>query len=490
MAAQSDHRRLLIFVTGATGYIGGRLVPRLLAAGHQVRCYVRSPGKLDQRHWSRHPMVEIIPGDAGDEERLRRALRGCHVAYYLIHSMESAGEQYQERDRRIALGFAAAAERARLERIIYLGGLGEVGPGLSKHLASRQEVEAALAAGRTPVTTFRAGMIIGSGSASFEILRYLVDRMPILLMPSWVRTECQPISVRNTLHYLVTCLTTPETTGRTFDIGGPQTLTYRHLIQQMAEAQDHLRILVAPLPFAAVHVSSLLIHLTTPVGYRIVRPLTEGLRNRVVCRDDEALRLMPQRLMGVREAIDAALGKLARHDVETSWIDSGVIPGDPDWAGGTVYEDSRELRLDAPPERVFHTVCSMGGRQGWYSAKWLWQLRGFLDRLLGGPGLDRGRRDPEHVGYGDALDFWRVTAVQENRRLELRGEFKLPGEALLEFEIRPEPGQGKGSLLRQTARFKPKGVSGILYWITVLPFHGFVFGRMIQGIRQEAERSV
>ncbi len=483
-----ENRRLRIFVTGATGYIGGRLVPRLLAAGHQVRCYVRSPRKLDQRDWSRHPMVEIIPGDANDETRLRRALRGCHVAYYLIHSMQSAGEEFEERDRQLAGRFAAAAELARLERIVYLGGLGEVGKDLSKHLASRMEVEDALASGSTPVTSLRACMIIGSGSASFEILRYLVDRLPIMLMPSWVRTECQPISVRNTLHYLVECLSIPETTGRTLDIGGPEILTYHDLIGQMARALDHKRIIVAPLPLAAIGLSSLLIHLTTPVGYRIVRPLTEGLRNRVVCRDDEAAQLMPQRLLNVREAFDVALGKIADHDVETSWIDSGIIPGDPDWAGGTVYRDTRELWIDASCEDVFHTVCSIGGRQGWYSAKWLWQLRGFLDRLLGGPGLERGRRDPEHVGYGDALDFWRVTGVQENRRLVLRGEFKLPGEAVLEFEIRPRPGTGGGSMLKQMARFKPKGLRGILYWLMVLPFHGFVFSHMIRGLKQESER--
>jgi uncharacterized protein YbjT (DUF2867 family) len=484
-----ETRRLLIFVTGATGYIGGRLVPRLLAAGHRVRCYVRSPRKLDQRHWSHHPMVEIISGDADDEVRLRRALRGCHVAYYLIHSMMNAGVEFEERDRQLASRFAAAADLVRVERIIYLGGLGEVGKDLSKHLASRREVEAALSARATPVTSFRACMIIGSGSASFEILRYLVDRLPIMLTPSWVRTECQPISVRNTLHYLVECLSIPETTGRTLDIGGPDKLTYRDLIGQMARSLDHKRIIVAPLPFAVTGLSSLLIHLMTPVSYRMVRPLTEGLRNRVVCRNDEAASLMPQRLLSVREAIDAALGKIADHDVETSWIDSGIIPGDPDWAGGTVYKDTRKLWVDATSERVFHTVCSIGGRQGWYSAKWLWQLRGFLDRLLGGPGLERGRRDPEHVGYGDALDFWRVTEVRENRHLGLRGEFKLPGEALLEFEIQPRLGTGGGCLLTQTARFKPKGLRGRLYWLSVLPFHGFVFSHMIRGLKQESERS-
>lgn len=477
----------LILITGATGYIGGRLVPRLLDAGYPVRCLVRSPRKLSSRPWANHPAVQIVDGSAEKENELVQAMPGCAAAYYLIHSMMAVGPAYREHDRSLAEIFARAAERADVKRIVYLGGLGETGAGLSEHLTSRREVEAALASTSVPVTVLRAAMIIGSGSSSFEILRYLVERLPIMVTPRWVKTQSQPIAIRNVLHYLVACLETPEATGKTLDIGGADILTYREIMQVMAEALELRRRIIIPVPVLTPRLSSLWIHLVTPISHRIARPLAEGLRNRVVCRDNEASRLMPQHLLTVREAIDEALGRIAVADVETVWADAGPIPGDPDWAGGKVFVDRRSTDVAAPVEQVFRTVCRIGGDNGYYAADWLWRLRGMLDRLVGGPGLRRGRRDPEKLAYSEALDFWRVAAVEENRRLELRAEMRLPGVATLTFEVASARGDPERSTIVQTARFKPRGLSGLLYWYAVAPLHGIVFSGMIRGIQRAAE---
>jgi len=477
----------LVLVTGATGYIGGRLVPRLLEAGYPVRCLVRSPRKLSSRPWANHPAVQIVDGSAENEADLVQTMRGCAFAYYLIHSMMAVGPDYRDHDRSLAGIFARAAERAGLQRIIYLGGLGETGDGLSEHLTSRREVEAALASTSVPVTVLRAAMIIGSGSSSFEILRYLVERLPIMVTPRWVKTQSQPIAVRNALHYLVACLETPETIGRTLDIGGADILTYREIMQIMAEALGLRPRIIVPVPVLTPRLSSLWIHLVTPISHRIARPLTEGLRNRVVCRDDEAARLMPQHLLTVSEAIDVALGKVATAQVETAWSDAGPIPGDPEWAGGKVFVDRRSTDVAAPLERVFHAFCRIGGDNGYYAADWLWRLRGMLDRLVGGPGLRRGRRDPEKLTFGEALDFWRVTAIEVNCKLELRAEMWLPGVATLTFETTPATRNPQQSTLVQTARFKPRGLPGLLYWYAVVPLHGIVFLGMIRGIQRAAE---
>jgi uncharacterized protein YbjT (DUF2867 family) len=482
------HAERQVLVTGATGYIGGRLVPRLLEQGYRVRCLVRSAAKLQARPWSTDPRVEVVEGDAGDGGALARASAGCNAAYYLVHSMIVAGESYAERDRELAGRFGRAAATAGVARIIYLGGLGEEGDGLSRHLSSRRQVEAALAAGGVPVTTLRAAMIIGSGSASFEILRYLVERLPVMVTPRWVRTPSQPIAVRNVLHYLVAALEEPATTGRALDIGGPDIVTYRELMQQMAAALGLRRRLILGVPVLTPRLSSLWIHLVTPVSHRIARPLAEGLRNPVVSRSDEARELMPQRLLPVGEAIDAALGRLSAGEVETSWLDAGPVPGDPDWAGGTTFVDRREVRVAAPAPAVFAAVCRIGGGHGWYAADLLWRLRGALDRLAGGPGLRRGRRHPDRIGFGDALDFWRVTGIEQDRRLRLRAEMKLPGEAELEFEL--EPTSGDGTRLVQEARFAPHGLAGLAYWYGVLPLHGVVFRGTLRGIRREAEAMV
>lgn len=475
-----------VLVTGATGYIGGRLVPRLLDSGFSVRCLVREPRKLDARPWVRHERVEIIGGDASDSDSLTKAMLGCDAAYYLIHSMLVAGTSYRSRDRKLAEIFAQSAEQCGLQRIIYLGGMGETGDGLSEHLASRREVEASLASSIVPLTVLRAAMIIGSGSASFEILRYLVERLPIMVTPRWVSTESQPIAVHNVLHYLVACLNTQETTGRTLDIGGADILTYREIMQLMAEARGLQRRFIIPVPVLTPRLSSLWIHLVTPLSHRIARPLAEGLRNRVVCRNDEAVRLMPQTLFTTQEAIERALGKARSHAIETSWSDAGPMPGDPDWSGGKVFVDSRQIDINATPECVFRAVCRIGGGHGYYAADWLWRLRGWMDRLVGGPGLRRGRRNPEAVGFGDSLDFWRVTDIERDRHLRLRAEMRLPGDAELTFDLKPV--HNRQTRLTQTARFRPKGLIGMSYWYAVLPLHGIVFSGMLGGIRKTAEK--
>jgi uncharacterized protein YbjT (DUF2867 family) len=476
-----------VVVTGATGYVGGRLVPRLLDAGYRVRCLARSAPKLAARPWSAHPRVEIVEADLNDTDAVASAMSGCRAAYFLVHSMVSTGTRYAEADRQLAERFATAAGRAGVERIIYLGGLGERGQGLSEHLASRREVEAILSVGPVPVTVLRAAMIIGSGSASFEILRYLVERLPVMVTPRWVKTRSQPIAIGNVLTYLVACLSVPATIGRTLDIGGPEVVTYLDLMRIMAEERGLRRRLVLPVPVLTPRLSSLWIHLVTPVSHRIARPLAEGLRNPLGCRADEAARLMPQRLLGVREAIRVALDQVAHHEVETGWFDAGRIPGDPDWVGGTVFTDRREVEVAASPDDAFAAVSRIGGETGWYGAGWLWRVRGALDHLVGGPGLRRGRRDASRVAFGDAIDFWRVTGVEAGRRVALRAEMRLPGEALLEFSIEPSAARPDHCRLVQTARFLPRGLLGLVYWYAALPMHHVVFGRMLAGIRRAAE---
>jgi uncharacterized protein YbjT (DUF2867 family) len=483
----------LILLTGATGYVGGRLGPRLLEAGYRLRCLVRSKRKLQDRSWSQDPRVETCESDLLDVARLTDLMQGCSAAYYLIHSMQTVGRAYAQRDIELAEAFSKAAKSAGVGRIVYLGGLGEMGVNLSEHLSSRRDVEGALASAGVPVTVLRAAMIIGSGSASFEILRYLVERLPVMVTPRWVSTQNQPIAIRNVLHYLADCLSTPQTIGQTLDIGGPDVLTYRELMQVMAKALGLPRRWIIPVPVLTPRLSSMWIHLVTPVSYRLARPLAEGLKNRVVCGDDRAVKLMPQQLLNVREAIDAALGKIEKQAVETAWSDAGAIPGDPAWAGGTEFSDSRQSQVRATHEAVFKAICKVGGGHGYYAADWLWRIRGVLDKIAGGPGLRRGRRHPHHLSYGEALDFWRVTEVDEPRRLLLRAEMKLPGVATLEFRVQPATSVRNGpsqpaTTLTQTARFRPRGLMGIMYWYAVLPLHHIVFKGMLLGISTEAEK--
>ena len=477
-----------VFVTGASGYVGGRLVPALLASGYSVRCLAREPRKLSERPWRSNPNVSVVAGDMSNQEQLAGQLRGCSAAFYLVHSMETCGGAYAERDRRLAANFAEAAVRAGIERIIYLGGLGELGDGLSRHLRSRREVEEQLASTGLPVTTFRAAMIIGSGSVSFEILRYLVERLPVMVTPAWVKTESQPVAIADVLYWLLRCLSVPETTGQTLEIGGPDVLPYRELMRIMAEELHLPKRLIIPLPVLTPKLSSLWISLVTPVSYRIARPLGEGLRNRVVVTNDAAQRLMPHQPLSVREAIRQSLQQVEANEVETRWSAAGLIPGDPQWAGGTVFTDQRTVLIQADPQSVFAAVCRIGGGHGWYAGDILWRIRGWMDKLVGGPGLRRGRRNADQVEFGEALDFWRVVGIDRDRSLSLLAEMKLPGIAMLNFELKSEEDQRR-TTLTMTARFRPKGLLGILYWYAVLPLHHFVFGGMLRGIRRVAESS-
>lgn len=484
-----------VFVAGATGYIGGRLVPRLLEAGYRVRALARSTAKLSRRRWANHPNLEIIQGDVLDRDRLTQALNNCRAAYYLIHSMHPEVADFSSTDRQAAENMAAAAEAAGLEQIIYLGGLGESGRGLSDHLKSRTEVGWLLCQGQVPVTILRAAMIIGSGSASFEILRYLVDRLPVMVTPRWVDTPCQPIGVRNVLHYLIGCLECAEVRGESFDIGQPQILSYRQLMKIYAEEAGLRRRLILPVPVLTPRLSSYWIHLVTPVPAALARPLTEGLINPVTCQENRITDLLPQSLLDCRQAIRLALDRLRQHQVESSWTDSGRIPpaewslpGDPSWAGGSICEDSRKLVIDAKPEEIWPALVSIGGEVGWYYADWLWRLRGMIDRISGGVGLRRGRRNSRELYPGDALDFWRVVQVEAPHHLLLAAEMKLPGEAVLSFSLSPL-GEGR-SELRQIARFLPRGLLGLLYWYAVSPFHSYVFSGLLRGIAEAVGKQV
>lgn len=475
-----------VFVTGATGYVGGRLVGRLLDEGRSVRCYARTPKKLDQRRWVDDDRVFVEGGDVADIERTADAMRGCDTAFYLIHAMESSVGDFASRDLELAKSFAQAAEQAGIKRIIYLGGLGETGEHLSEHLESRRDVEHALRESGVPVTVLRAAMIIGSGSASFEILRYLTERLPIMTTPKWVRTECQPIAIRDVLSDLIACLKNPDTAGEVIEIGGPDVVRYSELMHIAAKELGLRKRIIIPLPVLTPKLSSLWIGLVTPVTPAIARPLAEGLRNRVVVTSDAADRLIPRQRIRVRDAIALALQKTESHEVETAWSAAGVVPGDPDWAGGTSYVDERSIEIDASAHAAYVAACRVGGGHGWYAAQWLWKIRGIMDKLIGGPGLKRGRRHPERVRYGEALDFWRVVGIEPDRRLALRAEMKLPGIAMLTFTIKPKDDDPSRCDFTMSARFMPKGLLGILYWYSVLPFHHIVFNGMLGGIKRAA----
>ena len=422
-----------------------------------------------------------------DADELAGQLHGCSAAYYLLHSMSANGGTDAQRDTQVASTFAHAAARAGLQRIVYLGGLGELGEGLSEKLRSRRDLEEVLGSTGVPVTTLRAAMIIGSGSASFEILRYLVERLPVMITPRWVQTECQPVAIGDVLHWLVECLQAPETSGRGLEIGGPDTLSYRRLMQIMAEELGLRPRLIIGVPVLTPRLSSAWISLITPVTYRIARPLAEGLRNRVVVRDDAVERLMPHTALSVRQAIRRAVAITETGEVPTRWSAAGPIPGDPDWAGGKVYVDERSIDIAADPSAVFAAVCRVGGGHGWYAGDVLWRLRGWMDQLVGGPGLRRGRRHAEDVEFGEALDFRRVVGVERGKSLLLRAEMKLPGTAQLGFHMHPINDDSTTTRLTMTARFRPKGLLGILYWYAVVPLHNIVFGGMLNGIRRAAE---
>lgn len=491
----SDHPETgRVLLTGATGYIGGRLLPVLEESGRPVRCLARRPDHLRTKT---DGSTEIVGGDLLDRASLAPALDGVDTAYYLVHSMGSSGD-FEEQDRTAAANFASAAGDAGVRRIVYLGGLGS-GDDLSPHLRSRQEVGRILRRSSVPTVELRASIVIGSGSLSFEIIRALVEKLPVMITPRWVRTPTQPIAVEDLVDYLASALDLPAGTAGIFEIGGADRVSYRDLLNEYARQRGLHRTMIS-VPFLTPRLSSLWLGLVTPVNARIGRDLIEGLRNPTVVTDDRALRTFDVRPRGIREAIARARANEDRELAATRWSDahfsSGSTPAWGGWRFGSRIVDSRVARVQASPAEAFAPIRRIGGEAGWYWGDWLWRTRGFLDLLLGGVGLRRGRRDPESLRPGDTVDFWRVEAVEPERLLRLRAEMKLPGRAWLQFEVEPEQGVGTDgrSRIRQTAIFDPTGLWGLVYWYGLYPVHALVFRGMLRGIveaaGEERERGV
>lgn len=486
-------RGLRVLVTGATGYIGGRLAPRLLAAGHRVRALARDPAKISDVPWAAD--VEVMRGDLNDPASLEAACRDVDVVYYLVHSMAGGGD-FADAEQRGAKNLAAAARRAGVGRIVYLGGLHPATGHLSTHLRSRQQVGQILIDSGIPTLVLQAGVVIGSGSASFEMIRHLADRLPVMTTPRWVNNRIQPIAIRDVLHYLVAAATAPLPRSRTFDIGGPDVLRYGEMLQVYADVAGLLRRRILVLPVLTPTLAGLWIGLVTPIPPSLGRALIESLRTEAIVTEhdiDDVISPPEGGTTGYREAVALALARIENGEVETTWANASPtaapadpLPSDPSWAGDVVHTDDRSLVCDAPIERVWQVVEGIGGEHGWYSFPLAWTVRGWLDRLTGGVGLARGRRDPHVLYTGEALDFWRVERIERPRLLRLRAEMRTPGGAWLQWELEPRP--DGTTLLRQRAIFFPKGLAGQLYWYALVPFHGIIFTGMIANIAGAADR--
>jgi uncharacterized protein YbjT (DUF2867 family) len=474
-----------VLVTGATGYIGGRLVPALVSAGIDVRCVARLPERLAGRFVG----VEIVRGDVFDEASMTAAMDGIDIAYYLIHSMSSNRHDFTASDRVAAERFGRAARAAGVGRIIYLGGLGEDSPKLSRHLRSRHEVGDILRESGVPVTEFRAAIIVGSGSISFEMIRYLTERLPVMVAPKWVSTRCQPIGNRDVVSYLVAALRHGPPGSTIYEIGGADVLSYREMMLRYAALRGLARRMLV-VPIFTPRLSSYWVHLVTPIPASIARPLIDGLHNEVIVKNDQARRDFPEVVpMGYEAALRLALDRSLSTGPTTTWFDAydvRTLPGTFTGLTQGMLIDRRERHTLAAPERVSSIYSRLGGKRGWLYGDMLWHLRGVLDRLVGGVGIRRGRRSPIDLRVGDAVDFWRVEEYRVGELLRLRAEMKLPGLAWLQFEALPD--EGSGTTLRQTAFFEPKGLFGYVYWYAVIPFHEFIFGNMATRIVQEAEQ--
>ncbi len=484
--AHSASEAQTVLVTGATGYVGGRLVPALLATGRaRVRCLARTPAKLGAAPWRSE--VEVVAGSVGGD--LSAALRGVSTLVYLVHSI-GQGDDWAGREVADARNVAEQARRAGVTRTVYLGGLGRDSDDLSLHLRSRHEVGRVLADSGTPVIELRAGVVIGSGSASFEMLRYLVEVLPVMVTPRWVATRCQPIAIKDIVAYLERAVLDVTAPAGVYEVGGPDVVSYAEMMEAYARAAGLARRRLVSVPLLTPSLSSHWVGLVTPVPVPLARELVESLVNEVVVGDDRAEATFGVRPMGLDEAIRRALAAVERGNVPTTWSDADLVhfapvTTDPQWSGGTMLSDLREATAEAPPEAVYETVSGIGGARGWYSGEILWQVRGLLDKLVGGPGLRKGRK--RAIAVGDAIDFGRVEELDPPRRVRLRAEMVLPGQAWLTWDLEPS---GQGTLVRQTATFRPRGLWGRAYWLGVAPFHRFVFPGMLAGIVADAESRV
>ncbi len=477
-----------VLLTGSTGYIGRRLLPILIGKGYHVTCLVRNRARFDFEDFSPESLekIEVIEGDLLDPGSLQSTKNGFRYAFFLAHSMASSAKDFDQLESHMARNFAVFAKENNCEQIIYLGGISN-DKDLSKHLLSRMEVETQLAKTGISVTVLRAAIIIGSGSASFEIIRDLVEKLPVMVAPKWLNTRCQPIAVRDVLEYLARVLAKRENYGRTYDIGGPEILTYKEMLLGYAKVRE-LKRFILTLPVLTPRLSSLWLYFVTSTSYKLARSLVDSMRNEVVCDRENTLEPQGQKLLSYQEALEAALSKVQSDEVESSWTDTVISPEMnkalfakekvPEYG---CYTDYREIEFDNSPERVLENIWSIGGKRGWYYGNWLWEIRGFLDKMVGGVGLRRGRRNQNEIKAGDSIDFWRVLEANKvSKRLLLFAEMKLPGEAWLEFELAKNP-SGK-NVLKQKATFRPKGLAGRLYWYSVLPFHAFIFQGMAESI--------
>ena len=472
-----------VLVTGATGYVGGRLVPVLEGAGVRLRCLARRPAELAARV---SPTTEVVPGDLFDPASLDAALTGIDIAYYLVHSMGAHGD-YLEKDRLAARNFGEAARRAGVRRIIYLGGLATGEEALSKHLRSRIETGNVLRECGVPVVEFRASVVVGSGSLSFELIRALVERLPIMICPRWVSTLAQPIGIDDLLAYLAAALSLPGDESRMFEIGGADQASYGDLMREYARQRGLKRIMIS-VPFLTPHLSSLWLGLITPVYARVGRQLIEGLRNKSVVTDQAARSVFAMRPVGLADAVSRAIRYEDRAFALTRWSDArssgGELPSQTDARFGSKLIDARQIHVPVDADRAFVPIATIGGAHGWYYATWLWRTRGAIDLLMGSVGMRRGRRDPSTLAVGDTLDFWRVEAYEPGRRVRLAAEMRLPGRAWLEFDIVPAIG---GVVIHQTAVFEPIGLLGLLYWYALVPVHALIFGGMLREIARRAQ---
>jgi uncharacterized protein YbjT (DUF2867 family) len=484
---------LNVLVTGATGYIGGRLAPRLVEAGYRVRALARNPNKISDVPWA--AAVDVVRGDLTDPDSLAEACRDIDVIYYLVHSMGNPGE-FIESERQCALNLAAAARRAGVGRIVYLGGLHAESERLSTHQRSRSQVGEILLNCNVPTVVLQAGVVIGSGSASFEMIRHLTNRLPVMTTPRWVNNRIQPIAIRDVLYYLLAAATMPLPRSRSYDIGGPDILRYGEMMQIYAQVAGLARRRILVLPVLTPKLAGLWIGLVTPVPPRIGRALIESLSTDAVASEQDIDALVappPGGKTRYRDAVALALHRIDNGAVETTWADASgtgapadALPSDPSWAGELVYTDDRSVDCDATVEQVWQVVEGVGGENGWYSFPLAWTIRGWLDRLTGGVGLARGRRNPHALHTGDALDFWRVERIERPHLLRLRAEMRTPGGAWLEWRL--EPCGANTTRLHQRAVFFPKGLAGQLYWYSLMPFHGIVFTGMANNIAVAAGR--